>query len=94
MCVCVIETLDSLQKCSILETLYQSLVTTFILQKLKTLVLGDAKHGFSEEWKYQSFTFSDAKRLQYGFVQKKVDIALIFVSIICWFLLGSVDLSQ
>ena len=46
-----------------------------LLQDLKLLLFGSVNKDFSEEWKYQGFTFSDVKRLQYGFVQKKVSLS-------------------
>ncbi|KAG8138704.1 hypothetical protein E2320_001499, partial [Naja naja] len=57
-------------------TLYACQVTTkpidFILAKdLKTLLFGSGLGCFSEEWKIQSFTFSENPELKYGIVQKK-----------------------
>ncbi|XP_040287293.1 probable ubiquitin carboxyl-terminal hydrolase MINDY-4 [Bufo bufo] len=39
--------------------------------ELKKLLFGSALRCFSEEWKVQSFTFSNTKNLKYGIVQKK-----------------------
>ncbi|XP_013399947.1 probable ubiquitin carboxyl-terminal hydrolase MINDY-4 [Lingula anatina] len=39
--------------------------------ELKTVIFGTASKFFNDEWLYQSFTFSDQPRLQYGIVQKK-----------------------
>ncbi|XP_064613646.1 probable ubiquitin carboxyl-terminal hydrolase MINDY-4 isoform X2 [Liolophura sinensis] len=38
---------------------------------LKMLIFGSSSGCFNDEWKYQSFTFSDQPHLMYGFVQKK-----------------------
>ncbi|KAM3822772.1 putative ubiquitin carboxyl-terminal hydrolase MINDY-4 [Vipera latastei] len=44
----------------------------FILAKdLKTLLFGSSLGCFNEEWKIQSFTFSENPYLKYGIVQKK-----------------------
>ncbi|XP_032093156.1 probable ubiquitin carboxyl-terminal hydrolase MINDY-4 isoform X2 [Thamnophis elegans] len=57
-------------------TLYTCQVTTrpidFNLAKdLKTLLFGSSLGCFNEEWKIQSFTFSENPELKYGIVQKK-----------------------
>ncbi|XP_053323920.1 probable ubiquitin carboxyl-terminal hydrolase MINDY-4 [Spea bombifrons] len=39
--------------------------------ELKNLLFGSGLRCFSEEWKIQSFTFSNKNQLKYGFVQKK-----------------------
>ncbi|CAI9586239.1 unnamed protein product [Staurois parvus] len=39
--------------------------------ELKNLLFGSPLRCFSEEWKIQSFTFSNIEHLKYGFVQKK-----------------------
>ena len=41
-------------------------------QSLKTLIFGTPMQSFSDEWRYQSFSFSDLPKLKYGIVQKKV----------------------
>ncbi|KAK6166237.1 hypothetical protein SNE40_022983 [Patella caerulea] len=38
---------------------------------LRTLLFGSAMTSFNDEWKYQSLSFCDIPRLQYGIVQKK-----------------------
>ncbi|CAJ0965565.1 unnamed protein product, partial [Ranitomeya imitator] len=38
---------------------------------LKTLIFGSSLCCFSEEWKIQSFTFTNTKTLKYGIVQRK-----------------------
>ncbi|KAJ6659342.1 hypothetical protein lerEdw1_019213 [Lerista edwardsae] len=43
----------------------------FLARDLKTLLFGSSLGCFSEEWKIQSFTFSDLPQLKYGLVQKK-----------------------
>lgn len=43
----------------------------FLARDLKTLLFGSSLGCFSEEWKIQSFTFSDIPQLKYGIVQKK-----------------------
>ncbi|XP_026579866.1 probable ubiquitin carboxyl-terminal hydrolase MINDY-4, partial [Pseudonaja textilis] len=44
----------------------------FVLAKdLKTLLFGSSLGCFNEEWKIQSFTFSENPELKYGLVQKK-----------------------
>lgn len=44
----------------------------FLLQELKNLLFGSSLCCFSEEWKIQSFTFTNIPQLKYGIVQKKV----------------------
>lgn len=39
---------------------------------LKSVVFGTGNQNFNDEWRYQSFTFCDIPKLQYGLVQKKV----------------------
>ncbi|XP_066483032.1 probable ubiquitin carboxyl-terminal hydrolase MINDY-4 isoform X2 [Tiliqua scincoides] len=43
----------------------------FLARDLKTLLFGSSLGCFSEEWKIQSFAFSDIPQLKYGIVQKK-----------------------
>ncbi|XP_076095118.1 putative ubiquitin carboxyl-terminal hydrolase MINDY-4 [Mytilus galloprovincialis] len=38
---------------------------------LKSVVFGTGNQNFNDEWRYQSFTFCDIPKLQYGLVQKK-----------------------
>lgn len=38
---------------------------------LKTLIFGTPMQSFNDEWKFQSFSFSDMPKLKYGIVQKK-----------------------
>lgn len=45
--------------------------TLFFGQDLKTILFGSSLCCFSEEWKLQSFSFSDAAPLRYGIVQIK-----------------------
>ena len=61
--------------------------------ELKTLIFGNASQNFSEEWKYQGFTFCDRPGLTYGIVQKKVGssaepmvAATTCISIAKWYL--------
>ncbi|NWS56700.1 MINY4 hydrolase, partial [Chunga burmeisteri] len=42
-----------------------------LAKELKNLLFGSSLCCFSEEWKIQSFTFSDIPQLKYGIVQKK-----------------------
>ncbi|KAL8164823.1 UNVERIFIED_CONTAM: putative ubiquitin carboxyl-terminal hydrolase MINDY-4, partial [Gekko kuhli] len=42
-----------------------------LARDLKTLLFGSGLGCFSEEWKIQSFAFSDVPELKYGIVQKK-----------------------
>ncbi|KAM5272217.1 putative ubiquitin carboxyl-terminal hydrolase MINDY-4 [Ctenodactylus gundi] len=42
-----------------------------VAKELKTLLFGSAFCCFNEEWKLQSFSFSDAVSLRYGIVQNK-----------------------
>ncbi|CAH1789565.1 unnamed protein product [Owenia fusiformis] len=39
--------------------------------QLKTILFGTAMENFNDEWRYQSLTFCDIPKLQYGIVQKK-----------------------
>lgn len=42
------------------------------LQALKEILLGSPVSCFGEEWKCQSFSFSDKPALRYGIIQRKV----------------------
>ncbi|NXG40937.1 MINY4 hydrolase, partial [Psilopogon haemacephalus] len=42
-----------------------------LAKELKNLLFGSSLSCFSEEWKIQSFTFSNTPQLKYGIVQKK-----------------------
>uniref|UniRef100_A0ACB8FWK5 Uncharacterized protein n=1 Tax=Sphaerodactylus townsendi TaxID=933632 RepID=A0ACB8FWK5_9SAUR len=43
-----------------------------LARDLKILLFGSSLGCFSEEWKIQSFVFSDVPELKYGIVQRKV----------------------
>ncbi|MBN3315772.1 MINY4 hydrolase, partial [Atractosteus spatula] len=62
------------------DRLYKYLITIrrmkknlvfFLFQDLKGLLFGSSLNCFNEEWKAQSFTFSEIPQLKYGIVQKK-----------------------
>ncbi|XP_029444213.1 probable ubiquitin carboxyl-terminal hydrolase MINDY-4 isoform X2 [Rhinatrema bivittatum] len=42
-----------------------------LAMEMKTLLFGTSLRCFNEEWKMQSFTFSDRPQLRYGIIQKK-----------------------
>ncbi|ELK12634.1 hypothetical protein PAL_GLEAN10021887 [Pteropus alecto] len=47
-----------------------------VAKDIKTLLFGSSFCCFNEEWKLQSFSFSDAASLKYGIVQNKAGLSL------------------
>ncbi|XP_017684181.1 PREDICTED: protein FAM188B isoform X1 [Lepidothrix coronata] len=70
------ETTGEINKNPDLSTLYMLQIVSkaidiSLAKELKNLLFGSSLCCFSEEWKIQSFTFSNIPRLKYGIVQKK-----------------------
>ncbi|XP_027551329.1 probable ubiquitin carboxyl-terminal hydrolase MINDY-4 isoform X3 [Neopelma chrysocephalum] len=70
------ETTGEINKNPDLSTLYMLQIVSkaidiSLAKELKNLLFGSSLCCFSEEWKIQSFTFSNIPQLKYGIVQKK-----------------------
>ncbi|TRZ13273.1 hypothetical protein HGM15179_013831, partial [Zosterops borbonicus] len=70
------ETTVEVNKTPDLSTLYMLQIVSkaidiSLAKELKNLLFGSSLCCFSEEWKIQSFTFSNIPQLKYGIVQKK-----------------------
>ncbi|XP_051624312.1 probable ubiquitin carboxyl-terminal hydrolase MINDY-4 isoform X2 [Manacus candei] len=70
------ETTGEINKNPDLSTLYllqivSKAIDISLAKELKNLLFGSSLCCFSEEWKIQSFTFSNIPQLKYGIVQKK-----------------------
>ncbi|XP_066057792.1 probable ubiquitin carboxyl-terminal hydrolase MINDY-4 isoform X2 [Chamaea fasciata] len=70
------ETTGEVNKTPDLSTLYMLQIVSkaidiSLAKELKNLLFGSSLCCFSEEWKIQSFTFSNIPQLKYGIVQKK-----------------------
>ncbi|XP_039921416.1 probable ubiquitin carboxyl-terminal hydrolase MINDY-4 isoform X2 [Hirundo rustica] len=70
------ETAGEVNKTPDLSTLYMLQIVSkaidiSLAKELKNLLFGSSLCCFSEEWKIQSFTFSNIPQLKYGIVQKK-----------------------
>ncbi|NXP25685.1 MINY4 hydrolase, partial [Scytalopus superciliaris] len=70
------ETTGEINKNPDLSTLYMLQIVSkaidiSLAKELKNLLFGSSLCCFSEEWKIQSFTFSNMPQLKYGIVQKK-----------------------